>query len=151
MGENQRPRALVVYDTRYGNTGKIAAALAKGIETHCDVDCVNVRDADPASVPRYNLIAVGAPTEAWSARKEMKEFLSKLEGVQGLRGKLGFAFDTRVDSRLSGSAAKLGLKMVLPTRSGFVTGSKENTVLKEGEETRFESIGDEIGLFVSRY
>jgi len=154
-----RTRALVVYDTRYGNTEKIAKALAGGIENHCDVECINVKDVDPAKTASYGLIALGAPTEAWSARKEMKEYLSKLEGVQGLSGKLGFAFDTRADSRLSGSAAKyieermvkLGMKMVLPRESAFIKGSKENTTLKEGEESRFDNIGDELGLFVSRY
>ena len=73
-----------------------------------------------------------------------------------LSGKYGFAFDTKFDSRMSGSAAKfiekelnrLRLKLIAPRESAIVLGIKEKdggARLKEGEEMRFEQIGLQIG------
>lgn len=154
----QGEKALVLYASMFGNTEKIAKALAKGIEFHCQVDCVNINDADPAGFSQYGLIAVGAPTQAFSAYKPMKDFLEKLSVMTGLGGKLGFAFDTRIDSRLSGSAAKyiekrldeLGLKMVKPRASAIVSGGTKDNVLRQGEDARFEGIGEEIGAVLAR-
>jgi len=85
------PKALVLYDSVFGNTEKIARALSRGIQRHCIVDCLNIRDADPKKFAEYGLIAIGAPTQAHSAYKPMKDFLSGLEGMKDLAGVPGFA------------------------------------------------------------
>jgi len=154
MENPEAAKALVVYDSVFGNTEKTARALARGIQRHCKVDCLNIKDAEVAKLPRYGLIAVGAPTQAFSAHKPMKDFLSKLEGGTSLQGTLGFAFETKIDSRLSGSAAKyiekkleeFGLRIVRTRASAIVSGGTRNNVLREGEEARFEEIGDELGV-----
>jgi len=87
----------------------------------------------------------------------MKEFLGKLKSID-LSGKYGFAFDTKLDWRLSGSAAKfiekelnnLGLRMIAPRESAVVLTLKEKGAitgarLKEGEEKRFGQIGLQVG------
>ena len=158
-------KAIVIYHTRFGNTERIAKSLeiglkeASGIE---DVVCINVRDvvlsaAADDFLKEYDIICMGAPTEGFSAPKPIKEFLAKLKGVN-LAGKYGFAFDTKVDSRLSGSAAKFiekelksqGLQIVAPRESAIVFALKEmGTItgarLKEGEEERFREIGTQLG------
>jgi hypothetical protein len=81
----------------------------------------------------------------------MKEFLGKLKSID-LSGKYGFALDTKLDSRLSGSAAKfiekelnnLGLQVIAPRESAIVFGPKPYR-LKEGEEKRFRQIGLQVG------
>jgi flavodoxin len=159
MENQRRKKALIVYDTRYENTEKIAKALASGMEAYCEVECVNVVNASPMAAQGYDFIALGAATEGLSASRGMKEFLSKLGEAAVFSGKLGFAFETRTDTRHSGSAAKfieaemvkLGFKLVLPRRTAFVRSSGDRVLLKDGEEERFESTGDELGLFVSRY
>jgi len=75
----------------------------------------------------YDFLAVGGPTHYTTASKPMKDFLDRLEQAD-LRGKYGFAFDTRVDSFWAGSAAKfienklkaLGLQIVRPHASAVV-------------------------------
>jgi flavorubredoxin len=157
-------KAIVIYHTRYGNTERIAKSLeiglkeASGIE---DVVCTNVRDvvlsATDNSLKEYDIICIGAPTEGFSAPKPIKEFLGKLKRIN-LAGKYGFVFDTKVDSKLSGSAAKfiekelksLGLQIVAPRESAIVFALKEmGTItgarLKEGEEKRFKEIGLQLG------
>ena len=151
-------RAIVIFDTRYGNTEKIAKSLETGLkQAGIQTLCANAKDVDVDSLKQYELICVGAPTEAFSASKPMKEFLGKLKSID-LSGKHGFAFDTKLDSRLSGSAAKhiekelnsLGLQIIAPRESAMVSSSKERGAiagarLKEGEEKRFEQVGLQVG------
>jgi flavodoxin len=151
-------KAIVIYDTRYGNTEKIAKSFETGLkQARIQTLCANAKDVDVDSLKQYDLICVGAPTEAFSASKPMKEFLGKLKSID-LSGKHGFAFDTKLDSRLSGSAAKhiekelnnLGLQIIAARESAIVSSSKERgaiagATLKEGEEKRFEQIGTQVG------
>lgn len=158
MSRPEGAKAVVLYDTVFGNTEKVARALARGIERHVPVDCINILEADTGALASYDLIAIGAPTQAFTAHKPMKDFLSGLRGVKNLSGVRGFAFDTKFDSLLSGSASKyiearleeLGLKIVRPRASAIVSGGTKDNVLKAGEEARFETIGDEIGELLGK-
>jgi flavodoxin len=150
--------AAVVYSTRFGTTEKVAKALERGLRgAGMQTACMSTRDVSPESLKRYDLLCIGGPTEVFSASKPMKEFLKALGGVD-LEGKFGFAFDTRYDSRLSGSAAKFiehgldddGLHIAAPRESAIVTSRKEGgkivgADLREGEERRFEELGMKIG------
>ncbi len=149
-------RACVIFDTRYGNTEKIARSFETGLkEAGVETVCVNTRDVAVDSLKQYDLVCFGAPTEAFTAYKPMKEFLAKLKSIN-LSGKYGFAFDTKLDSRLSGSAAKyiekqlenLGLQIVAPRESAIVFGVKKEeggAKLRDGEEKRFEQTGKQVG------
>jgi len=151
-------RACVIFDTRYGNTEKIARSFETGLrEAGVQTVCLNARDVAVDSLKEYDLICVGAPTEGFTASKPMKEFLGKLKSID-LSGKYGFAFDTKLDWRFSGSAAKfiekelnnLGLQIIAPRESATVFALKERGAitgarLKEGEETRFEQVGLQVG------
>jgi flavodoxin len=149
-------RACVIFDTRYGNTEKIAKSFETGLQqAGLQTVCVNARDVAIDSLNQYDLICVGAPTEAFTVYKPMKEFLGKLKSID-LSGKYGFAFDTKLDSRFSGSAAKFiekelsnkGLQTIAPRESALVFGVKKEeggARLKEGEEKRFEQIGIQVG------
>src|SRR5215216_7676007 len=151
-------KAVIIYHTRYGNTERIAKSLEIGLKEASgiqDVVCTNVRDVVSAidSLKEYDIICIGAPTEGFSAPKPIKEFLAKLKGVN-LDGKYGFAFDTKVSSRLSGSAAKFiekelksqGLQIVSPLESAIVFTLKDGARLKEGEDKRFEQVGLKLGI-----
>jgi flavodoxin len=151
-------RACVIFDTRYGNTEKIAKSFETGLkEAGIQTVCANAKDVAIDSLKQYDLICVGAPTEAFSVSKPMKEFLGKLKSID-LSGKYGFAFDTKLDSRFSGSAAKFiekelsnkGLQIIAPRESALVFSLKERGAtagarLKEGEEKRFEQVGLQVG------
>jgi len=149
-------RAIIIFDSRYGNTEKISMALAKGIqESGFETFCKNINQVIPDSLSQYRLIAVGAPTEMITASKSIKGFLDKIDKLD-LHGSYGFAFDTKLPSRLSGSAAKYiekklkntGLQMIISSSSAIVEShkdAKQNVVLRDGEESRFELIGREIG------
>ena len=75
-----------------------------------------------------------------------------------LKGKRGFAFDTKLESRLSGSAAKFiekklrerGLDIIRPHGSAIVAGQKgakiEEVVLKEGMVFNLEPYAGKPGI-----
>jgi flavorubredoxin len=160
-------KAIVIYHTRFGNTERIAKSIAAGLNKDPsgiqDVVCTNLRDIGSIdeSLKEYDIMCIGAPTEGFSAPKPIKKFLRKLKSFN-LEGIYGFAFDTRVDFRLSGSAAKSiekelrsqGLQIIAPHESAIVSTSSEGGTitgarLKEGEDKRFEQIGVQIGSALS--
>lgn len=154
-------KAIILFDTLFGNTERIASCLARGLqEAEVQAESVNIKAARIDRLAEYDLLALGAPTQYFTASKPLKEFLERLKGLD-LKGRRGFAFDTKLESRLSGSAAKfiekelqeLGLDIVRPRSSAIVTGQKKGdkvgqAVLKDGMEELFEQIGKEIGALL---
>ena len=73
-----------------------------------------------------------------------------------MKGKYGFAFDTKFKNRLAGSGAKfiekrlaeLGMKIIRPRQSAIV--KKTEGPLEEDEEQAFERIGFEIGSALTK-
>lgn len=154
--------AVVLFSTRFGTTEKVAKALEQGLrEAGMETNCLNAGSVPLESLKRYDLICVGGPTEAFGASKPMKEFLRSMGGA-GLSCKFGFAFDTKLDSRFSGSAAKYiehvldddGMRIVAPRESAIVTARKEGgrvvgADLNEGEEQRFQKLGLRIAAMAA--
>jgi hypothetical protein len=55
-------RAVVVYESMYGNTHLIADAIGAGLRTGSDVSVVPVSQASPAVLADADLVVVGGPT-----------------------------------------------------------------------------------------
>ncbi len=159
-----RVKVIIIYESLYGNTRKIAESLAAGIRKHeIETICYSIREVRNQDLASYDLIALGAPTHYQTSSELTKEFLKTLESLN-LRYKYGFAFDTRKDSFFAGSAAKyiekelrkLGLNIIMPYSSGIIyTSSKReesdkearrsSAHLREGEEEKFQKIGENLG------
>jgi flavodoxin len=151
-----------VFSTRYGTTERVARSLEKGLaEANFATSCYEVGRVTLESLKGYDLVCVGGPTEVFGATKTIKEFLQSARGAN-LAGKFGFAFDTKLDSHFSGSAAKyiehalddIGIRVIAHRESAVVTTRREKgqitgATLKEGEETRFEKLGAHIGALTT--
>jgi len=144
-------RASVVYDSVFGNTEKVAKALAAGLESAgVDVNVVKVDAVKFDELGGVDLLCVGTPVHAWGASEPVKEFLERLKSVESLTGKKAFAFDTKMKSRLAGSAGgkierklkDLGLTIVRHSESAVVEGREGP--LEEGAEGKFRQIGTEL-------
>lgn len=156
-------KAIVLFDSLFGNTERIAKSLARGLqEVGVEAECVNITIASIDKVSRYDLIALGAPTQFETASKPMKEFLERLKDLD-LKSRYGFAFDTRLDDIMAGSAAEYiekklaiyGLEILRPRSSATVVWQEERR--EGGEEPRtqaniveemealFEAVGKELG------
>ena len=134
--------AVVVYGSRFGNTRRVAEALARGIsQVHgVQVLCVGIEDVPRGTVENCDLLAIGGPTEMFTASKPMKAFL---EGVTTARleGKRAFVFETKLNGRLYGSAAKyigrrleqFGMHIVRPPVTAFVRPMNKEEQAKYGE------------------
>ncbi len=124
-------RAVVVYESMYGNTHQVAAAIGAGLESAFEVSVVPVAQAAPAVLADADLVVVGGPTHVHgmsleSTRNAAAEAAEKPESDlrlepdalgQGLRdwfGSLGrypakaAAFDTRLHAPaiVTGRASK---------------------------------------------
>lgn len=167
-------RALVVYESMFGNTRAIANAIAEGLATRMEVETVEV-GAAPMTVPdSVDLVVVGGPTHAHgmtkpesradSARRAGDRLVSRGSGVRewlaALRGGsarvAAVGFDTRIKGPgfLWGSAARgvdkelhrLGFRVVMGPES-FLVGGPTGPLfdrLEEGEVDRARSWGEAI-------
>ena len=63
-------RAVVVYESMYGNTDQIAHAIGEGLASVGEVDVVPVEGATPALLEAADLIVVGGPTHGHSMTRE---------------------------------------------------------------------------------
>jgi flavodoxin len=143
-------KAIVVYDTKFGNTEKIAKVLAEGMKGQgVEVDCVKVGEVQINKLKDYDLLVIGGPTQWFGISKPMKDFLDKLESAE-ISGKKAFAFDTKFPPRYAGSAGKgvekrlkkLQMSIVRPYASAIIKGIKGP--LEEGAEETFKEIAGEI-------
>ena len=57
-------RAVVVYESMYGNTHLVADAIGTGLSTTFEVSVVPVSHADPAVLADADLVVAGGPTHA---------------------------------------------------------------------------------------
>jgi flavodoxin len=147
-------KVLIVYDTASTNrnTEKVAKTIGEVLkEKGFGVDCLYVKDVDQAIVKNYDCLLAGSPTHAFRATKLIMQFLEGFAKNE-FSGKLGAAFDTQIQSRMSGNAAKgiekklekLGFKIIMPPLVTFVEGKIENIQLKNGEIERTRKYAEEL-------
>lgn len=88
-------KALVIYDSIFGNTEKIARAIGDALVEFGEVDVQKVNSVDAAQLRSVELVIVGSPTRGFRPTPEMAAFLKNLP-ADGMRGIRVAAFDTRV-------------------------------------------------------
>jgi hypothetical protein len=168
-------RALVVYESIYGNTQAVAKAVADGLSASMEVELVEVGAAPRAVNEDVGLLVVGGPTHAHGMSKpdSRANAAGKADGRQVSRGAgirewlesvqvgskqtAAAAFDTRIKGPelLWGSAAKaaekelrrLGLQVV-ESPACFIVGGPTGPVfdrLLDGEAERARAWGAALG------
>ena len=129
------PKAMVVYESMWGNTETVARAVADGLATSMEVDLFEVGDALLAPGDDVDLLVIGGPTHAFSMSRRSTREDAHRQGADG-GGETGLrewldrlpdgehrqqvaTFDTRVAKmkHLPGSAAKSAAKSA--HRHGF--------------------------------
>ena len=83
--------AMVVYDSQYGNTAKIAQAIGEAIGGQV----VRVADVGPADLEGLDLLIVGSPTHGGWYTPGITGLLEALPPLEGFKVA---AFDTRTAS-----------------------------------------------------
>jgi len=102
---------LVLYDSAYGNTAKIAEAIEHEVEQHNQGRLRTIDEVSPDEIRVADLVLVGSPTQGGGPTSRMKEFLDGLPR-DALKGKLVAAFDTRFDVRIQKLFLRLLMKLI---------------------------------------
>jgi len=108
-------KVLVVYDSQYGNTEKIAQAIGAAFPADT-VRVVKVDAAKPADLAGIDLLIVGSPTQGGRGTQSVQKFLSDIP-AGALKNVKVAAFDTRFQAKEKGFALRLLMKSV-----GYATG-----------------------------
>jgi flavodoxin len=143
-------KALVVYYSKWGNTEKIATAIATGIGG--GTRAIRVGSADPKEYEGIDLLVLGSPVQGGRATESMQNHIKSIPPA--LAKKLCVAtFDTRMAmafAKLFGSAAvrmadelKKAGSMLKSTPQGFVVKGRSGP-LAEGELERATKWGEEL-------
>jgi flavodoxin len=101
-------KALVIYDSQYGNTEKIARAIGQALSAGGETAVFQAGQVTAGALEGRDLIVVGSPTQSFHATKPIDELL------QGhpLRGVRAAAFDTRFDMQeVESRMLRLAVKM----------------------------------------
>jgi hypothetical protein len=166
-------RIAVVYESLYGNTRRIAEAIATGLQASGEVSLAEVREASPETVAGADLLVVGGPTHihGMSSRRSRKGAAEDARTKQGrtepdvegppvrewldglARGnrRRAAAFDTRLDrpKLLVGSAEKgiarrlRHLGYDLVAEESFLVADAEGPLLP-GEVERAQAWGESL-------
>jgi flavodoxin-like protein len=84
IGQGAVMRALVIYESMYGNTHQIAEAISAGLAGAFDVAVVPVAEADQAALAGADLVVVGGPTHVHGmARPSTRQAAEKAASEPG--------------------------------------------------------------------
>ncbi|MCR4428581.1 MAG: flavodoxin family protein [Caldiserica bacterium] len=143
-------KVLVVYDSLFGNTQKVASAISQAFGEEGIVS--KITEIDPSKIGEFDLLIFGSPTHGGWPTPAFQKFLKEIPS-ESLKGKSFAAFDTRATAfiaRVFGYAAKRiadiliskGGIPVFPPEGFLVKASKGP--LKEGEIERALEWGKRI-------
>lgn len=146
-------KALIVYDSIFGNTEKIALAIGAVFEKKQQAVVFKVNEVKIEQLKDLELLIVGSPTRAFKPTPAIKTFLNSISN-NSLNGVKVTAFDTRtvMDDKVPGilkffagifgyasepianKLMKKGGALVIPPEGFFVKGTEGP--VEEGELTR---------------
>ena len=91
-------KTLVIYDSAYGNTQKIAQAVGNVLGTQAEVTVLKASEVKPDQVTGLKLLLVGSPTQRFRPTTAISSLLKSIP-KNGLQGIKVAAFDTRLTQR----------------------------------------------------
>jgi len=145
-------KVIVVYESKYGNTKRVAETIIEGINEIEKIEAVlkEPKHLEPTEVLDYDVILIGSPNHIDGPTRGIKKFIDKL-GKIGLEGKLGAVFDTYMGGDFNKAVRKMekrinekvpGLKLITSGLSIKVGGTKGPIV--EGELPKCKEFGKKL-------
>lgn len=104
-------RALVIFDSVFGNTEKVARAIADALGSGATVEILQAPKVTPEQLLEYEILVVGSPTRGFRPTEEVTDLLKGIQS-KALKGITVAAFDTRFKADEIESA---GLRFVVKT------------------------------------
>jgi hypothetical protein len=171
---SEKDCALIVYESMFGNTERIARAVRDGLRRYLPAETVPVNQSPDVVPDDVRLLVVGGPTHAFSmsrlsTRQEagkqgdlvtpvevgIREWLAVLKPGADVDRPRVATFDTRVKVRmLPGSAARAAAKLL--RRMGYRLNASESFFvsdttgpIRDDEVERAQRWGEELGRMVT--
>jgi len=154
-------KGIVVYDSVFGNTEKVAKAIGEALGSTEEVSTIQVKEAAIDGLKGIDILVVGSPTRAFKCTPAISDFVKKIP-ANALAGIGVAAFDTRVAVEETNSRVlKLMVKLfgyaaepiseklrkkggdVKAAPAGFIVGGTEGP-LKDSELDRAAAWAKEI-------
>ncbi len=132
-------KTLVVYDSYFGNTEKVAQAVAQALESRGAVEVRKAKEVNPSQLQDLDLLVVGSPTRAFQPSDGTKQFLKGIPG-DALQGVDVAAFDTRINPEDTGS----GFLRFMVRMFGYADAPIAKQLQKKGGRL----VGETAGFFV---
>jgi len=148
-------RVLIVYESKYGNTKKVAETIGEGItEAGNKTDVKHVKEVEKETVKDFDILLIGSPTYVGSHAKSIKKFIKSL-GDLSLKGKSFAVFDTQMGGTgggfLRNTIKKLEeqIEKTIPDLEKLTTGLQVGVKgikgpLSDGELSRCKNFGLEL-------
>lgn len=155
-------KALVIYDSSFGNTERVAHAIGSALGSPMEVSVLHVGQVAREHIQSIECLIVGSPTQRFRPTTGISSFLKDIP-PRGLHGLQVAAFDTRLTLediernralaffvRIFGYAARpianqlrrKGGELVLPPQGFYVQGMEGPLV--HGELERAQQWGSKI-------
>jgi flavorubredoxin len=127
-------KAIIIYESRWGNTKLAAENIGDGIKLGAPVEVVikDVKNCDPTELAAYDAIVIGSPNHMGGATRNIGNLVNQLGSLK-LEGKTVAFFDTCMGSDFQKAVKKLakmtsqkapGVKLITPGLSVLVSGMK---------------------------
>ena len=116
-------KTLVLYDSVFGNTQKIAAAMAD----MPDAQAVSVTNVKTDDIKGLSLLLVGSPTRGFRPTPALAEWLKNLP-ADALKGVPAAAFDTRI----AADKVKSGMLKFMMKKFGWAAPAIDKALKKKG-------------------
>ncbi len=104
-------KTWIVYDSAYGNTEKIAKAMALAITPADGLEILHVGEANPRNVASLDLLIVGSPTQGGRPTPAIQEFLSNIP-ANALQNIEVTSFDTRFAAQEQGFGLRILMRFI---------------------------------------
>jgi flavodoxin len=135
--------SLVVYDSQFGNTERVAQLVAKALDGFGPARAAHVHETAVTQLRDVDLLVFGCPNQPLSSTSAIRVFIAKLP-PEVLRGPKAACFDTRnrvprwmgrfAAPQLVKQLKKLGVETIAPPEGFFV--KEREGPLQEGEAER---------------
>ena len=146
-------RAIVIYESKHGNTRLVAETIAEGIRQDSGVEAEvrELKKVNPEGLTEFDAIVIGSPNHWGGATRGIRKFIDRLARFS-FEGKLAAVFDTYLGSDFEKAVKKMekqigekapSLSLAAPGLSVRVEGMKGP--ITEGELPRCQDFGIKIG------
>lgn len=124
-------KALVIYDSEFGNTEQIAQAISRALGAYGEVAAAKEREVRLDHLAGLDLLVVGSPTQRF---RQLPAISAMLDGFpqNSLKGVKAAAFDTRLTMGEINKTAVLAFFVKLAGDSAYAAKHIANQLKKKG-------------------